>query len=370
MKHLVFTFCYIFFLLPVAAQLKHTSKKKQIKSAQAKAKSNFLKLKLSANSPCRFYLDKQYKGLLSSGKVLRLLLSEGSYQFKAVSTQNSADVWETTYNVYSYHLSKEEFYEINLEYNIKRREEKEAKARAAENAINDALNTLQSSMVIVKGGKFSMGCTPEQKSPPCECLEAEFPVHNVEISSFEISRFEVTQALWQVIMGSNPSYFDDCPSCPVEQVSFEQVQDFIQKLNETSKKDYRLPTEAEWEYAARGGYNNQNFQFAGGSRLDEVGWYDGNSVGRTHPVGKKRFNGLGLYDMSGNVFEWCSDWLNHYESSTQRNPVGSRGEHEYRIARGGSWSGDQNYCRSARRWADTPGSRANNLGFRLAHPSR
>ena len=160
-------------------------------------------------------------------------------------------------------------------------------------------------MVAVEGGTFTMGATPEQGS---YYNKSERPTHQVTVSSFWIGKTEVTQELWIALMGSNPSYFHSSNLQPVEHVSWNDCQEFITKLNEATGKTFRLPTEAEWEFAARGGNKSQGYKFSGSDNDDDVAWYDSNSGGKTHPVASKAPNELGIYDMSGNLFEWCRKW--------------------------------------------------------------
>ncbi len=217
-------------------------------------------------------------------------------------------------------------------------------------------------MVFVEGGIFRMGCTPEQG---IECGPGEKPVHQVRIDDYYIGAFEVTQAQWMAVMGSNPSYHKNCDQCPVEQVSWRDVQEFLEKLNALTGKNYRLPTEAEWEYAARGGNRSKGYKYSGSHNIEEVAWYGDNSGDRTHAVGQKKANELGLYDMSGNVWEWCSDWYGEYSSSSQTNPQGPSGD-SYRVFRGGSWHFTASGCRVADRSNLTPDYRSHNIGFRVA----
>lgn len=217
-------------------------------------------------------------------------------------------------------------------------------------------------LVFVRGGTFTMGCTSEQGS---DCLEDEKPAHQVAVSDFYIGKYEVTQKQWREVMGTNPSSFKDCDECPVEQVSWADVQEFIIKLRAKTGKQYRLPTEAEWEYAARGGSMSWGYKYSGSNMMGEVGWYLGNAGGKTHPVGQKQANELGLYDMSGNVWEWCEDWYGEYSRSAQRNPRGPSGASD-RVNRGGSWNDDARSCRTSIRDNYAPSLRGRNLGFRLA----
>ncbi|MEL6698945.1 MAG: SUMF1/EgtB/PvdO family nonheme iron enzyme [Bacteroidota bacterium] len=189
--------------------------------------------------------------------------------------------------------------------------------------------------------------------------------YKVKLSPYEISTYPVTQSLWKEIMGDNPSSFKGDLIRPVENVSWEDCQVFIQKLNQKTGSNYRLPTEAEWEFAARGGNLSKGFEYAGSNTLDEVGWYDGNSGSKTHPVGQKEPNELGLYDMSGNVWEWCQDWYEESRSGTYTNPKGAESG-ESRVIRGGCWVNVPQGCRVADRASDIPSDRDDLIGFRLS----
>jgi formylglycine-generating enzyme required for sulfatase activity len=222
-------------------------------------------------------------------------------------------------------------------------------------------NQLDLEMVPITGGTFQMGSTDGGSD--------EEPVHSVTLSDFEISKYPVTQKLWRDIMGVDPPKlrFKGCDQCPVERVSWDDVQEFLKKLNARTGKTYRLPTEAEWEYAARGGNQSQGYEYSGSNDLKEVGWYRENAGGKTHPAGRLKPNELELYDMSGNVWEWCSDWYgsDYYKNSPLSNPAGPD-IGLVRVFRGGSWGSDPQYCRVAYRSYGTPSDRDSNVGFRLA----
>jgi len=249
--------------------------------------------------------------------------------------------------------------------------------QAAQNEINmrgtqEEKNTVQTftvsgvsfSMVAVKGGTFTMGATVEQGSDADDKDDNERPTHSVTLSDFSIGETEVTQELWQAVMGNNPSCFQGT-NFPVENVSWDDCQKFIKKLNKLTGKKFHLPTEAQWEYAARGGNKSKGYKYAGSNYLNSVGWFEGNSNSITHQVKRQKPNELGLYDMSGNVSEWCLDRYGFYSSSTQTNPTGSaRGSK--RVIRGGSWGGFAEYCRVSNRNYSDPAYYAEGLGLRLA----
>ena len=216
-------------------------------------------------------------------------------------------------------------------------------------------------MVKVEAGTFMMGATSEMKDPYSD----EKPVHQVTLTNdYYMGKYEVTQALWQAVMGSNPSNFKG-DNLPVETVNWNDCQEFISKLNSLTGRKFRLPTEAEWEYAARGGKKSRGYQYSGSRKISDVAWYEGNSRSKTHPVGRKQANELGIYDMSGNVWEWCSDWYSSYSSSSQTNPTGSDSGAK-RVRRGGSWCYIARICRSSYRYGDAPDCRGRYLGLRLA----
>ena len=238
----------------------------------------------------------------------------------------------------------------------KRLEEERAKTQPKTFTVGDA----NIELVYVKGGTFSMGCTPEQNG---DCNNDEKPVHNVTLTDYYIGKYEVTQKLWVAVMGKNPSNKkgDDLP---VENVSWNDVQDFISKLNQMTGQNFSLPTEAQWEYAARGGSKSKGYKFSGSSILSNVAWYADNSGSTPHPVGTKEPNELGIYDMSGNVWEWCYDYYADYSSEAQTNPTGPTSG-SIRVLRGGSWSYFAGLSRVSYRLYGQPGSRFSGRGFRL-----
>ena len=215
-------------------------------------------------------------------------------------------------------------------------------------------------MVRVEAGTFTMGATREMKNPDIE----EKPKHQVTLTNdYYIGKYEVTQALWQAVMGNNPSDFKG-DNLPVENVSWDDCQKFISKLNSITGKNFRLPTEAEWEYAARGGKKSRGYQYSGSNNISDVAWYEDNSGRKTHAVGTKQANELGIYDMSGNVYEWCQDWKGSYSKSSQTNPTGANSG-SYRVLRGGGLVYGAWFCRSSFRCCDSPDGRNGSLGLRL-----
>ena len=227
--------------------------------------------------------------------------------------------------------------------------------------LNPVIQNLINNMVRIEGGTFMMGATSEQVG---DADGDEKPVHQVTLSSFSIGRYEVTQEEWEAVMGCNSSMFKGAKQ-PVESVSWDDCQEFIRKLNVMTGKSFRLPTEAEWEFAARGGNSSGGHKFAGSNEVNSVAWSITNSSRQTHDVGTKQPNELGLYDMSGNVWEWCSDWYGSYSSTSLINPKGPSSGSS-RVQRGGSWINDAGYCRVSPRNYNTPSNKGSNIGFRLA----
>ena len=240
----------------------------------------------------------------------------------------------------------------------------------------ETINGVSFKMIKVEGGTFKMGAQstdPNGENYDSEADDDEQPVHSVTLSDYYIGETEVTQELWEAVMGRNPSEFKGSKK-PVERVSWDDCQEFIKKLNQLTGKEFCLPTEAEWEYAARGGNKSRGYKYAGSNTIGEVAWYDANAcdgVGKnspdygTHPVGTKSPNELGLYDMSGNVWEWCSDCYGEYSSSNQTNPTGPTSGFTC-VHRGGSWDGSAARCRVSNRSYTDSDIGVNFNGFRLA----
>ena len=221
-------------------------------------------------------------------------------------------------------------------------------------------------MVLVEGGTFTMGCTSEQGN---SCSANEKPAHKVTLSSYYISKYEITQAQWEAVMGTKLCYSEG-DDLPVEMVSWDEAKEFCEKLSQKTSKNYALPTEAQWEFAARGGNKSQGYIFSGSNAIENVAWYEDNSDDQTHTVGTKDPNELGIYDMSGNVWEWCADWYGDYSSDAVTNPTGPVSGN-FRVLRGGSggiWSiggiGD-NYCRVSYRKGEKLYFHSYDIGFRV-----
>ena len=244
----------------------------------------------------------------------------------------------------------------------KRREEEERKRKEEEAraAVREfAVGGVPFKMIRVEGGSFMMGSLENDS----DAFDDEKPQHRVTLSDYYIGETPVTQALWKAVTGSNPSNWKG-DNLPVECVSWHDCQKFIEKLNQKTGRKFRLPTEAEWEFAARGGTKSKGYKYSGSNNLDEVAWYTVNSGSKTHPVKFKKANELGVYDMSGNVWEWCQDKYGSYSSDSQTDPTGPASGSDC-VLRGGSWNAYARYCRVAYRAYGSPDYR-NNFGFRLS----
>lgn len=227
----------------------------------------------------------------------------------------------------------------------------------------EIINKIAAQMVFVQGGSFSMGCTKEQEGP---CYEDELPRRTVFVNNFLIGKYEVSVQEWLSVMGSLPEQDNTCGECPVENISWMEAMEFVSSLNKLSGKQYRLPTEAEWEFAARGGKQSRGYRYSGGNLLQLAGWHNQNSNAKKQPVGQLSPNELGLYDMSGNVWEWCADWASdNYKGMGTDNPKGAD-TGEYRIIRGGSWYNDERNCTVFYRGRYPQEGSGNNCGLRLA----
>ena len=235
------------------------------------------------------------------------------------------------------------------------------------------VNDVNFDMIAVEGGTFTMGATEEQGS---DVDSDESPTHQVTLSSYMIGKTEVTQELWEAVLGKSVSQiaselgyrtYGEGANYPMYYVSWEDCQEFITKLNALTGKNFRLPTEAEWEFAARGGSNSQGYKYSGSNTIEDVAWYSPNSSNTNHPVATKAPNELGIYDMSGNVWEWCNDWYSssYYTSESQINPTGP-GSGSARVYRGGSHYNSARYCRVSNRDIGSPTRRCGNCGLRLA----
>ncbi len=238
-------------------------------------------------------------------------------------------------------------------------------------SFTDTVNGIPFVMVAVAGGTFVMGDLFGEG-------DSDEKKHSVRLDDYWLGQTEVTQRLWHAVMGYNPSYYADCPQCPVEQICWQDAQKFLEKLNRLTEKNYRLPTEAEWEFAARERGRKKRFANGQDTIGQDLANYDatadpipayakkGRYRQRTTPVAFFPPNALGLFDMSGNVWEFCSDWYGEYLTANVYNPQGAR-QGVYRVLRGGSWANDSRYCRAAKRDYNTHINRFDYFGFRLAH---
>ena len=313
-------------------------------------------LKIRADIDCNVYIDDDPRGVAESGRVFKISLSEGQYLLRFENCANAADSIEETLDM----PDKDILHPVALLSIQQERIKKEREARG-----EFTVGGVDFQMKYVEGGTFTMGATPEQGG---EAESDEKPVHKVTVSDYCIGETVVTQALWKAVMGDNPSDFKGDDNCPVERVSWNDVtQRFIPELNRRTGRTFRLPTEAEWEFAARGGNKSKGYKYSGSDDINDVAWHEGNSHGKTHPVKSKKPNELGLYDMSGNVWEWCKDEYGNYSGAPQVNPgleSESQDSGQDRVCRGGGWFSNARYCRVACRSNYAPVNHYY-LGFRL-----
>lgn len=333
------------------------------------------KLKIKSDMDCVFYLDGEETAHIKTGIIEKYPLLQGEYELKFVSTENKADIIEIEFEmpaidklkkvclkeIRDKRLQKEAEERKAQEERIRQEEEEERKRKEIANGLFTA-NGVSFRMICVEGGTFQMG------SNESDACKDERPVRLVTLNNYYIGQTEVTQALWQAVMDGNPSKFQGDGQLPIESISWEDCQTFIKKLNQLTGQRFRLPTEAEWEYAARGGKYSKGYKYSGSNTLGDVAWYTDNSGGKTHPVASKHANELGLYDMSGNVEEWCQDWYGTYPSSSQINPTGPNSG-SCRLHRGGSWNNYYRSCRISLRSESVPLYQKFNLGLRLAMSS-
>lgn len=221
----------------------------------------------------------------------------------------------------------------------------------------EILQRFEDQFININGGTYLMGNAAQMR---------EQPVHSVTVKDFQLAKTQVTQAQWTAVMGSNPSHFQLSPEHPVDSVSWDMAQEFLQKLNELTGERFRLPKENEWEFAARGGNLSKGFTYSGSNDLAEVAWFNGNSQFKTHPVGQKIPNELGLFDLCGNVWEWCADRVpKEYETPDRLPSWEEDAESNDRVLRGGSYINYAVFCRSSYRWIDRPDNVENYIGLRL-----
>lgn len=233
------------------------------------------------------------------------------------------------------------------------------------------VNDVSFTMKPIEGGTFWMGAQSDDPNAPnynSDAVDEEQPVHQVTLNSFYLGETEVTQELWLAVMGEDPGWeerYGIGSNYPAYRVSWTDCQEFIRKLNRLTGKRFRLPTEAEWEYAARGGNKSKGYLYAGSNLVDQVSWHQENSEENAHPIKTKRANEIGLFDMSGNLWEWCDDWFDDYNSGSQTNPKGPS-DGTIKVLRGGSWFDDYDHGLLSNRFYSVPGYASYYIGIRLA----
>lgn len=332
------------------------------------------------SATCRFDTNDKYCALIKvgvaldgvefecSGGVIDVVRKTGEYWLYLPQNNSKLRILHKDYtpleiNFYDYGIGKLESgvtYVLTLmRPNIQANHQQE-QAPVSTNAVKIRIkDDISIEMVKVEAGSFVMGAIAGD-----EMFEEEKPAHKVTLEyDYYIGKYEVTQALWKAVMGDNPSNFKG-DRLPVENVSWEDCQIFIRKLNKMTKKHFALPTEAQWEFAARGGNYSKGYLYSGSDVPFNVAWYKDNAMNMTQPVGTKRPNELGIYDMSGNVLEWCQDQWDKYSEESQINPLGPM-HGDFRVVRGGGWANEMKFCRSSYRGNWAPNKRHKLVGFRL-----
>ena len=277
--------------------------------------------------------NKLLKSIMLGGLCAVALLAYAETE-KVIRVYNNGEV------VATYRLSDFEYFQV---------EDADA-SEFIQDVETITVNGVSFDMIKVEGGTYKMGSNDGESD--------EKPVHDETVATFQIGKTEVTQELWQAVMGANPSNFKGEANLPVEKVSWTDCNTFITKLNAATGKNFRMPSEAEWEYAARGGNKSQGYTYSGSNSIDDVAWYDGNSSSKTHPVAQKQANELGIYDMSGNVWEWTSD---KYSTDYSQSRTSSA-----RVNRGGGWDYAATNSRVALRGYSSESNANYYIGLRLA----
>lgn len=333
--------------------------------------SLFHVLKIRPDIDCFVYKDGEKIVEIKANKVNKVNLPKGTHYFKFESSENNLDFIRRVYEVKG--LGVEFFHQVELIPIQNRRiqsERNEKTDKVEPNSIEQAntilitVGNLSFEMIFVEGGSFMMGTNIEVDK---DAHDNELTERKVILCDFYIGKHAVTQELWGEIMGNNPSYYQKSKlNFPVENVSWFDCQEFIKKLNKKTSKTFQLPTEAQWEYAAKGGIaGNSNFTFYSGSNnIEEVAFCEQNCNKKPQEVGRLKPNKLGIYDLSGNVSEWCYDWFGAYQKESIENPIGAK-KGTQRVVRGGSWCNFPEFCRTTARNAHYPDYKIGHLGLRI-----